>query len=358
MQPNLVNQNLIRTPPPAQNLGSLFNPAAFSHLLGPNFPRQPSLFGQLPQTSRPSIPFGHHPMSPYQPLGSHHSGAPVTSNSSNNNSNNTGSNMSINKGGSLGLGPNSNINHASNSNSHNTLLQSMKRPISATNLTSETVSPNKKLHTQQQPPPPPVSSQPHQLPANLTNPYLSYTGLPPHLQPQVNQQSLQASMFQQSLMRTPPPGNMSSLFNSATISHLLSAQGYPRQSPYLPHLSQPPRPSLPFGHHPMSPYPQFGHHPGIPTSLSHASQSNPMIRPSPPPPNMQLPNNPGQMNPGGHKLPNMPMTTSGPLDFNPNLSSATAHQMQQQALNNQAVAAAAAQLGLQLGPQYFNRYPL
>lgn len=247
---------------------------------------------------------------------------------------------------------NNNINNAPGSSSRGNPLPQMKRPISATSLANDTISPNKKIHTQPQ-----TQNPPHQLQSSLPNPYLAYPGLPPGLG-SAGGGSLPASLFGQNLMRTPPPPNITSLINSAAFSHLLNAHNFPRQSPYLTHIPQPNRTSNPYG--PMSPYPPLGHHPpaslisghGIPTSMPHVPQNNPMIRPSPPPPM----SNPGQsVGSGPPKMPlSLPMTSSGqpgPLDFNPNLVTSSAHQMQQQA----RAAAAAAALGIAgYGSPYFN----
>lgn len=247
--------------------------------------------------------------------------------------------------------PSNNMNIGPNSSRSNS-IPSMKRPISATNMQNDTLSPNKKLHaqsslqTQQQP----------QLPVSLANPYLPYPGMGGG--PGTScASSIPAGLFSPGLIRTPPPPSISSLFNQQALSHLMSAQAFPRQSPFLSPMPQSNRGSNPFGplgqfsamgHHPGAPSGLLAGHPGIPTSLSHAHQPNPLIRPSPPPMSVSLGNQLGGAHPSRGPL-NPSMTNSGPpgqLDFGSSLATSTAHQLQQHQAALAGNPAAAAALGL------------
>lgn len=176
--------------------------------------------------------------------------------------------LAVSSNGSVNSNNNA-MNNSMNHSSRNNNLPPMKRPISATNMLNDTLSPNKKIPTQ----PPSQNPTPNPLPANLSNPYLPY-----------------------------PMPRSNSIFNTGPFSHLLNAHNFSnlsaRQSPYLPHLQAPSRPS--FG--PMSSFQPIGQPPPslmsgqcIPTSLSQVPQSSPMIRPSPPPPPVS--NNSGPLNP-------------------------------------------------------------
>ena len=328
-----AGQNLMRTPPPP-NISSLLNSAAFSHLLSAhNFPRQSPYLSHLQQPNRSSNPYG--PMSPYQSIGGHPPPPSLIS----------------------GHGIPTSLANVPQANQ----LIRPSPPISAANLSNDVGLSSKKLHTAPQVQ---TSNPSHPLStASLSNPYMSHPGLPPNMGGTGAAGSqLPASLFaSQNLMRTPPPPNISSLFNSAAFSHLLNAHNFPRQSPYLSHLQQPNRSSNPYG--PMSPYQTLGGHPpppslisghGLPTSMANVPQASQLIRPSPPP--MSGNSTPLGGVGNGPKLGLLNLPISGAMDFaNPNLTTSQAQQIQAQqaALNSQAAAAAAA-LGLPYGPPYFN----
>ena len=397
MQANLIanQQNLMRTPPP-QNLNSMFNQAAFSHILNAhNFRGQSPHLAQLSHQQRPSNPYNS-PMGPYSQLGhpaqsslisghgiptsmahAHRSSplhvrpSPPPSMSSNNPTpvSSASGGSGLNKMPPLTMPPIPTSGGSINFNNSNL----------SNNTSNSDEPPRKKVHTggQSQPPPQPLQHQQAPCPPSfhnqlsvggLPNPYL-YAGLPPGLGGAVSAANGAASLQQnllasQNLMRTPPP-NINALINSAAFSQILNAHNFRGQSPYLAqlaaqqHQTRPPHsyssPMSPFGHvqlgaagHPGGPSSLMAGH-GIPTSLSHSMpQSIPMMRPSPPP---QIPGNVTPLNSGsgGHRMPplgsmqSMPVTSSGQLDFsNPNL------------MQHYRQAAAAAALGIPFMPPYFN----
>ena len=225
-----AQQNLMRTPPPA-NMNSFFNPAAISHLLNAhNYPQMGSHHPSPSLISGHGIPTSLAHMSQSGPM---IRPSPPPMQNSSPMGNNGPPKMQMSMPMTSGQGP-IDFNQGMTTSQAHQFQQAQQQAVLNSQAAATAAAlglPYDPHGKKMQPPPNPSHSQPNQLPANaLTNPYLAYAGLPPGLAG-AGARGLPPGFFAgQNLMRTPPP-NISALSNAAAFSQLFNAHNFPRQSP-------------------------------------------------------------------------------------------------------------------------------